>query len=138
MVSFHPQVFYSHAWKFLFLEVVEAAQRYFKASGDDPFIWFDVFSVSQHKSGVRPFEWWNGAFLNAVSTIGFVLMCMQPFEDPRTHTPPWTTLSRVWYAPIHSSHQHSNSTYFPWSSKDCVTRLLTEDNLGSCHGAGQE
>jgi hypothetical protein len=105
-MSPYPQVFYSHAWKFLFLEVVEAAQRYFKGSGDDPYIWFDVFSVSQHKSGVRPFEWWNGAFLNAVSTIGFVLMCMQPFEDPRTHTPPWTTLSRVWYVHFDFSVRH--------------------------------
>ncbi len=92
--------FYSHAWKFRFLEVVDAAKRFFGAeeSGPegDPFVWFDVFSVSQHKASVRPFEWWNGAFFNAIGSIGKVLMLMQPFEDPRTGTPAWTTLTRVW------------------------------------------
>ncbi len=91
--------FYSHVWKFRFIEVVDAAKRFFAVTGPDrgdPFLWFDIFSVSQHKASIRPFEWWNRAFFNAIGLIGRVLMLMQPFEDQRTETPAWTPLTRVW------------------------------------------
>jgi hypothetical protein len=90
--------FYSHAWKYLFLDAIDAVLLYFEneiQEGKDPIIWFDVFSVSQHKAEIRPFEWWNSAFLNAVGSIGKVLMLMQPFEDEETHTCAWVTLTRV-------------------------------------------
>ena len=91
--------FYSHAWSYRFLDTVDAAKRFFKLSkhensDSDPFIWFDIFSVSQHKAETRPFEWWNTAFLNAVGSMGKVLMMMQPFKVGET--PSWTTLTRVW------------------------------------------
>ena len=81
----------------MFLDVVDAAQRFFK-NGEDPYIWFDIFSVSQHKSDLRNFEWWNSIFLNAVGDIGKVLMMMQPFQTTvkDVSLPPWTTLTRVW------------------------------------------
>ena len=95
-------MFYSHAWKYLFLDVVDSAKRHFSDSGKDPVIWFDVFSVSQHKAQTRPFEWWNTAFLNAIGTIGKVLMLIQPFESTVSmadgtseHLPAWTTLTQV-------------------------------------------
>ncbi len=48
------KVFLSHAWKYPFLDVVDAIERHFLGSMDaDPVVWFDVFSVSQHKSGER-------------------------------------------------------------------------------------
>ena len=53
------EVFYSHAWKYLFLDVVDSAKLLYEGSNEDPVFWFDVFSVSQHKANVRPFEWWN-------------------------------------------------------------------------------
>jgi len=90
--------FYSHAWKYLFLNVIDAARLYFAKDvqdGKDPIIWFDVFSVSQHKADIRPFEWWNSAFLNAVGSIGKVLMLVQPFDDEETGTCAWVTLTRV-------------------------------------------
>ena len=93
--------FYSHAWNYRFLDAVDAAKLFFAEKGDslkfkDPFIWFDIFSVSQHKAEIRPFEWWNSAFLNAVGSIGKVLMLMQPFSDEKTDTCAWVTLTRVW------------------------------------------
>ena len=91
--------FYSHAWRFLFLDVVEAAKLFFQtdiSAGMDPVLWFDVFSVSQHKSSARPFEWWNSVFQSAIGSIGKVLMLMQPFPCAKTGTPAWTTLTRVW------------------------------------------
>jgi tetratricopeptide (TPR) repeat protein len=83
------QVFLSHAWLYLFLDVVDAVERHFRGSNEDPSIWFDVFSVSQHKSQTRDFNWWQSTFLSAVGSMGRVLMVMQPWDRP-------TTLTRVW------------------------------------------
>ena len=96
-------VFYSHAWSYLFLDVVDAIKQRFQESHEDPVIWFDVFSVSQHKTDNKPFEWWNIVFLNAVGEIGRVIMLIQPFESVYTRktgeeerVPAWITLKRVW------------------------------------------
>ena len=89
--------FYSHAWKYLFLDVVDAAEAFFgQTQEQDPVVWFDVFSVSQHKAGVRPFEWWSSVFLNSIGSMGRVLMAMQPLDDGATGVKAWVTLSRVW------------------------------------------
>jgi hypothetical protein len=89
--------FYSHAWRYLFLDVVDAAEVFFgQTQEQDPVVWFDVFSVSQHKAGVRPFEWWSSVFLNSIGSIGRVLMAMQPLDDGATQVKAWVTLSRVW------------------------------------------
>ena len=45
--------------RIFFLDVVDAAKLRYEGSNEDPVFWFDVFSVSQHKANVRPFEWWN-------------------------------------------------------------------------------
>ncbi|KAJ3200442.1 Kinesin light chain 3 [Entophlyctis luteolus] len=76
--------FISHAWKFVFLDVVSALNDFFaKESGDhDPVVWFDLFSNSQHGVVDRPFEWWTGTFMNAVENIGNVVMLLMPWDDP--------------------------------------------------------
>ena len=91
--------FYSHAWKFRFLDVVDAAKEFFtrQAPDHDPVVWFDVFSVSQHKSANRSFEWWNNVFLGAVGDIGRVLIIIPPFEQHAKHIlPAWFTVRRAW------------------------------------------
>ena len=91
--------FYSHAWKYRFLDVVNAAKLFFRQiPEEDPVLWFDIFSVSQHKAGIRPFEWWSTVFLHSIGSIGKVLMVMQPFDsgEGEARTPAWVTLSRVW------------------------------------------
>ena len=91
--------FYSHAWKYRFLDVVDAAKLFFRQiPEEDPVLWFDIFSVSQHKAGIRPFEWWSTVFLHSIGSIGKVLMVMQPFDsgEGKARTPAWVTLSRVW------------------------------------------
>jgi hypothetical protein len=89
--------FYSHAWRYRFLDVVDAAEAFFGQTQEpDPVVWFDVFSVSQHKAGVRPFEWWSSVFLQSIGSIGRVLMAMQPLHDGATGVGAWVTLSRVW------------------------------------------
>jgi GTPase SAR1 family protein/tetratricopeptide (TPR) repeat protein len=83
------QIFLSHAWLYKFLDVLDAVERHFKGSEQDPYIWFDIFSVSQHKSESRDINWWQSTFQNAVGCMGQVLMVMQPWDNP-------TTLTRVW------------------------------------------
>ncbi len=56
------------------VDVIDAVERRFKDSGTDPSVWFDEFSVSQHKSGSRTFDWWQSTFLNAVGSMNHVLM----------------------------------------------------------------
>ncbi|KAJ3051892.1 Kinesin light chain 3, partial [Rhizoclosmatium hyalinum] len=52
-------------------------------------IWFDMFSNSQHDTADKPFEWWETVFMNAVKSIGNVVMVMSPWHDP-------IPLKRVW------------------------------------------
>jgi len=52
------KVFLSHAWTYPFLDVLDAVERRFSSSQDpNPVVWFDIFSVSQHKSDERDFTW---------------------------------------------------------------------------------
>ena len=62
------------------MDVADAIKVHFADSNKDLGIWFDLFSVSQHKVEVRPFEWWNSAFLDAIREIVNVLMLVQSFE----------------------------------------------------------
>ncbi len=71
-----------------FLDAVTSLKPRFESDSTDPFIWFDLFSVSQHKSKSRPFEFWNTAFLSSIASIGRVIMLVQralkPFDDADT------------------------------------------------------
>jgi hypothetical protein len=48
------QVFISHAWKYKFVDIVDALQRKF-SDCLDTVIWFDVFSVNQHTTNQKDF-----------------------------------------------------------------------------------
>ena len=54
-------VFISHAWKYTFVEVVDALEHHF-SNEPDIFIWFDLFSNNQHKASSLPFGWWRDTF----------------------------------------------------------------------------
>ena len=79
----------------------DAVERHFDSSNSDPFVWFDVFSVSQHKSDFLDFKfkWSQGTFLNAVGYMGHVLMVMLPWNEQTGAILSWkeespTTLTR--------------------------------------------
>jgi hypothetical protein len=118
--------FLSHAWNYFFLDVLDASKEFFlkQQSDRDPLIWFDIFSVSQHKAASRPFEWWNSAFLNAVGSIGKVLMVMQPFENAESKTPAWVTLSRVWCVFEIYACESTLSEFHVTMSKEMAARFL--------------
>ncbi|KAI8616544.1 hypothetical protein BC830DRAFT_1080528 [Chytriomyces sp. MP71] len=75
--------FVSHAWGCPFLDTLDALTDFFGDRGlEDPIVWFDLFSNPQHGTASKPFEWWQTVFLEAVKTIGSVVMILQPWEDP--------------------------------------------------------
>jgi hypothetical protein len=84
-------VFVSHAWKYKFLDVVDALKSHFNASEemDSVVIWFDLFSNNQNSTEDIPFEWWCGTFHHSIKRIGRTVAVFLPWENP-------IPLTRVW------------------------------------------
>jgi hypothetical protein len=76
-------VFISHAWKYLFLDVMDALQNYF-FSDPDILLWFDICSVNQHAEAEvdLDFEWWSNSFKSAIRDFGRTVMVLAPWQDP--------------------------------------------------------
>jgi hypothetical protein len=74
-------VFISHAWKYQFVDVVNALEYHFR-NESDVFIWFDLFSNNQHAAGNLPFEWWATTFKSAIAQFGRVVMVLSPWNNP--------------------------------------------------------
>ena len=74
-------VFISHAWMYLYLDVMDALQHYF-LSNLDIVIWFDVFSVNQHVNVDLDFAWWSYSFKSAIRDFGRTVMVLAPWHDP--------------------------------------------------------
>ncbi|KAJ3253235.1 Kinesin light chain 3 [Chytriomyces hyalinus] len=84
--------FVSHAWKYQFLEVIEALTNFAakKAIPNEEFIiWFDLFSNSQHETANKPFEWWENTFMSAIKKMGQVVMVLIPWSEPIPLTRAW-------------------------------------------------
>ena len=80
-------VFISHAWKYEFLKVMDALEAFFQ-SEPDVLIWFDAFSVNQHKENL-PFEFWSVSFKSDVQDFGRTVMVLYPWNDPIPLTRGW-------------------------------------------------
>ncbi|KAI8840792.1 hypothetical protein BJ741DRAFT_646925 [Chytriomyces cf. hyalinus JEL632] len=84
--------FVSHAWKYQFLEVIDALTDFAGKKGipaKEFIIWFDLFSNSQHETANRPFEWWENTFMSAIKKMGQVVMVLIPWSDPIPLTRAW-------------------------------------------------
>ena len=87
-------VFISHAWKYKFLNVVDAV-RFSLTGGDlsrenDFVVWFDLFTNCQHGlDQPPPFSWWCNTFKMAIEEIGHTVMVLSPWRDPVTLTRAW-------------------------------------------------
>lgn len=85
-VHFQPaNVFISHAWKYNFLDVVDAMRKIKDQSEGDPIVyyWFDLFTNNQNiQAEPPPFEWWCMTFKQAIQRIGRVAVVITPWEDP--------------------------------------------------------
>ena len=81
-------VFISHAWKYLFLDVVDALLYHFQHESDI-IIWFDLFSNNQHKAVDLDFHWWCNTFKSAIQMFGRTVMVLAPCHDPIPLTRGW-------------------------------------------------
>jgi tetratricopeptide (TPR) repeat protein len=80
-------VFISHAWKYKFLDVVNALELHFKET-PNIVIWFDLFSNNQHRPDV-PYEWWATTFKSAIKDFGRTVMVLAPWDGPIPFTRAW-------------------------------------------------
>ncbi|CAK4088742.1 unnamed protein product [Aphanomyces euteiches] len=85
--------FVSHAWSYLYLDVVDALDDFFQENGldDSVAVWFCTFCNNQHEiqDQVYDFDHWFGIFRSSLRSVGNVVMVMSPWNDP-------TTLRRTW------------------------------------------
>ncbi|CAK4664769.1 unnamed protein product [Aphanomyces euteiches] len=85
--------FVSHAWSYLFLDVVDALTDFFQENDLDESlaVWFCTFCNNQHaiQDQIYDFEHWFGIFRSSLRAIGNVVMVMSPWNDP-------VTLKRTW------------------------------------------
>jgi len=83
--------FISHAWKCVFLDVVDALLAHFNNNddGDDVVVWFDVFSNNQHQEMAMDFDWCCGTFKAAIAAMGRTVMVLAPWHDPVPLTRGW-------------------------------------------------
>ncbi|XRB05013.1 kinesin light chain [Pycnococcus provasolii] len=78
-------VFVSHAWKYTFMNVVDALGEV----SENAYVWFDVFTVNQHASLQVPPDWWFTTFKEAVASIGHTVLILMPWDDPIPLTRAW-------------------------------------------------
>ncbi|KAJ3106231.1 Kinesin light chain 3 [Phlyctochytrium bullatum] len=82
--------FVSHVWKYPFLDVLDALDTFF--TGQAPatvFVWFDLFTNSQHNTTARKIAWWKTTFMEAVKQIGNFVVILQPWNNPLPLTRAW-------------------------------------------------
>ncbi|KAJ3127206.1 Kinesin light chain 3 [Nowakowskiella sp. JEL0407] len=56
---------------------------------NDPILWIDLFSNSQHFAPDRSSQWWATTFYNAINQIHQTLVVMLPWDDPVILTRAW-------------------------------------------------
>eukprot|EP00961_Rhodomonas_salina_P057075 767213-Rhodomonas_salina.3 len=87
------QVYVSHSWSSnvvdLFDAIVDTMERFQEELGEDPIIWLDVLSVSQHRpQGRNRLEWVN-LLINAIGSQRRVVLVLNSAHAP-------TVLKRLW------------------------------------------
>jgi len=81
-------VFISHAWEYIFLDVICALEYFFREQ-PDIIIWFDLFTNNQHRAADLDFDWWNNTFKSAIQQLGLTVMVLAPWSN-------LTPLTRAW------------------------------------------
>ena len=97
-----PTRFLSHAWLYLFLNLVVALEAYVASlppGEPEPFFWFDCLSLDQHANNGQGSDWWRDTFLLAIGAIGHTVMMLSPWDNP-------TPLRRAWCLwELYSTHK---------------------------------
>ena len=89
-------MFFSHVWTDKFWNLVDAVLQLIEERGSaalqTTYIWFDVFSTSQHMSVDRPSTWWMDTFKNAIAKMGRLAMVLNPWDNPAALKRAWCVL----------------------------------------------
>ena len=111
-------VFISHAWKCVFLDVVDALLFHFR---DDPeiIVWFDLFSNNQHRDMDLDFDWCCGTFKSAIQMFGRTVMVLAPWHDPIPLTRGWCLFELYCTA-------DTGSRFEVAMSRDCQRQFLED------------
>ena len=75
-------VFISHAWQFLFMDVVDALKFHFEGKEEGVYMWFDLFSNDQHNTTEFDFLWWSTTFKSAIAKFGRTVLILSPWDNP--------------------------------------------------------
>jgi hypothetical protein len=89
-------MFFSHVWTDKFWNSVDAVLQLIEECGaaalQTTYIWFDVFSTSQHTSIDRPSSWWMDTFKNTIAKMGRLAMVLNPWDNPAALQRAWCVL----------------------------------------------
>jgi len=84
--------FCSHAWKYKFVNVVNALEIFCESKNlvpEETYIWFDLFINNQHDAPNLSYKWWCENFKEAIKNFGKVVLVIEPWTDP-------TPIKRAW------------------------------------------
>ncbi|GFH47150.1 hypothetical protein CTEN210_03625 [Chaetoceros tenuissimus] len=81
-------VFISHAWKYKFLDVIDALENHFKYE-PDKMIWMDLFSYNQHTFPSCSKEWFATTLKDAIGQFGHTVMVMAPGKNIYPYERTW-------------------------------------------------
>ena len=84
-----PNHFVSHAWNYMFVDVVAALAVYADRYHGEAIFWFDCVSIDEHATQSFPQEWWKTVFQESIRMIGHVVMVLSPWENPIPLTRAW-------------------------------------------------
>ena len=87
-----PTHFLSHAWGFLFRNLLSGLQSFVAQLPDDapePFFWIDCFVLDQHANNNQGADWWRTTFMQAIGDIGHTVMMLSPWSNPVPLTRSW-------------------------------------------------
>jgi len=88
-------VFISHAWSYLFTDLVDALRPLAEEGGgcgggcSVVLLWLDIFCANQHAALDLAFAWWSATFVASIRAIGRTVMVLLPWRDPRPLTRAW-------------------------------------------------
>ena len=76
--------FVSHSWRYAFSDLVDVVMQLeaTEPESERVFVWVDILSVNQHRSGVYPEGWWATTFSRAVAEFGHTVLVLTPWDDP--------------------------------------------------------
>ena len=83
--------FVSHAWSYVFFDLLAALEAHARASRlpETTFFWVDIFVCFQHKAAKLSQEWWSRTFRRCVVDIGFTILVLSPWHAPAPLTRSW-------------------------------------------------